>query len=105
MYREVAEVSVLISLLAVFAMACVIWLAYGWMLLPGACPLSVVVTATGGGEGVEQTVKGLLWLKKNRLWSGTISIRDGGLNREGLMLVLTIARQEGVEFAGRILET
>ena len=96
--------TLLFVILAGFGLGCLLWLVYGWMLLPGACPLSVVVTATGGGEGVEQTIKGLLWLKKNRLWSGTISIRDGGLNREGLMLVLTIARQEGVEFAGRILE-
>ena len=105
MYREVAEVTALISLFAVLGMACVIWLAYGWLLLPAACPLCVVVTATGGGEGVEQTVKGLLWLRKSRLWQGTVSIRDGGLTREGLMLVLTLARQEGVEFAGRIQET
>lgn len=97
--------SALFSVFAVLGMACVVWLAYGWLLLPESCPLCVVVTAAGGGEGVEQTVKGLLWLKKNRLWSGTISIRDGGLNREGLMLVMTIARQEGVEFAGRIPET
>ncbi len=94
-----------IAVFAVFGLACLIWIAYGWLLLPGRCPMCVVVTATGGGEGLEQTIKGLLWLQRNRLWSGTISIRDGGLTQEGLMLVLTLARQEGVEFAGRILDS
>jgi hypothetical protein len=73
------------------------------MLLPEANPLRVVVTATGPGEGVEQTVKGLLWLRKNHLWKGTLSIQDGGLTREGLTLVMAVARREGVEFEGRIL--
>lgn len=94
-----------IAVFAVFGLACLIWLAYGWMLLPGRCPIHIMVTATGGGEGLEQTIKGLLWLRKNRLWSGRISIHDGGLTQNGLMLALTLARQEGVEFAGRIMET
>lgn len=96
--------TVVFSVFAVFGMACVVWLAYGWLLLPESCPLCVVVTATGMGEGVEQTVKGLLWLRKNHLWKGSISIRDGGLSREGLNLVMTVARQEGVEFSGRAFE-
>lgn len=95
----------LFSVFAVFGMACVIWLAYGWLLLPESCPLCVVVTATGMGEGVEQTVRALVWLRKNHLWKGTVSIRDGGLTREGLKLVMALARQEGVEFAGRAYET
>lgn len=93
-----------IAIFAVFGLACLVWLGYGWLLMPGSCPIRMVVTATGGGEGLEQTVKGLLWLRKNHLWYGTISIQDGGLNREGLQLVLTIARREDVEFCGRASE-
>ena len=93
--------TVVFSVFAVLGMACVIWLAYGWLLMPESNPLRVVVTATGMGEGVEQTVKGLLWLRKNHLWRGTVSIQDGGLTREGLDLVMTVARHEGVEFDGR----
>ena len=48
------------AIFAVFGLACLVWLAYGWLLLPGACPIQAVVTATGGGEGLEQTIKGLL---------------------------------------------
>lgn len=87
------------AVLAVFGMACLVWLAYGWMLLPGSCPVEAVVTAVGNGEGLEHTIKGLLWLRKNRLWEGAITIRDGGLTREGRELALTLAKQEGVCFA------
>lgn len=89
---------------AVFGVACLIWLAFGRLLLPGRCPMCVVVTATDGGDGLEQTVRGLLWLKRSGLWSGSIAIRDGGLNREGLSLTLLLARREGVEFCGRAPE-
>lgn len=92
------------AVLAGFGLISLVWLAYGRLLLPGGCSIHVVVTAIGGGEDVEQTVKGLLWLRKNRLWKGTISIRDDGLTQEGLALVLALARQEGVEFAGRKLD-
>lgn len=82
------------AVFAVFGMACLVWLAYGWMLLPGSCPVEAVVTAAGSGEGLEQTIKGLLWLQKNRLWEGTITIRDGGLTEEGRMVALTLARRD-----------
>lgn len=90
------------AVFAVFGLACLVWLAYGWLLLPGTCPIQAVVTAAGRGEGLEQTVKGLRWLRKNGLWHGTISIRDGGLNHEGILLALTLAREEGIEFCGRV---
>lgn len=95
----------LFAVFAVFGMACLVWMAYGWMLLPGRCPIRMVVTATGEGEGLEQTIKGLLWLRKNRLWTGTIAIEDGGLSQSGLMLALTMARQADIEFLGRTPET
>ena len=91
----------LLALLAVVGMACVVWLAYGWLLLPGSCPVRVVVTASGSGEGLEQTLKGLLWLRKNRLWTGAVTIEDGGLNRAGLDLALTLSRCADVEFTGK----
>lgn len=91
------------AIFAVLGMACLVWLTYGWMLLPGTCPIHVTVTATGSGDGLEQTIKGLRWLRKNRVWHGNISIQDGGLNHEGLMLALTIARENDIEFCGKNL--
>lgn len=94
----------IVVLLAIFGLICLVWLAYGWLLLPGRCPMHVVVTAAGEGEGLEQTIRGLLWLRRCGLWNGSIVIRDGGLSREGLTLTLLIARREGVEFCGRAPE-
>ncbi len=92
------------AVLAVFGMGCILWLTYGWMLLPGVCPVQAVITADGGGEGLEQTVKSLLWLRRSGLWKGTVAIRDGGLTPDGLALAMALARQTGVEFRGRIPE-
>lgn len=88
----------LFAVLAVFGMACLVWLAYGWLLLPGGCPIQVVITAAGVGDGLEQTVKGLLWLRRTGFWRGTISIRDGGLTEGGALLAMTLAKQDGIEF-------
>ena len=88
--------------IAGFGLACAVWLLYGWLLLPVRCPVRVEVSATGAGEGLEQAVKGLLWLQKNRLWKGTISIRDDGLTPEGIALALALSRQSGLEFVGRV---
>ena len=42
------------AVMAVFGMACLVWLAYGWLLLPGRCPVRAEVLAEGSGEGLEQ---------------------------------------------------
>lgn len=89
------------AVLAVFGMACLVWLAYGWLLLPGSCPIQAVVSAAGTGEGLEHTVKGLRWLRRTGLFRGSIAIRDDGLNHDGLLLALALSRQDGVEFWGR----
>ena len=92
----------LFAVLAVIGMAVLVWLAYGWLLMPGRCPIRAVVSAAGVGEGLEQTVKGLLWLRRAGLWHGMISIQDTGLNEAGVMLALMLAREDGVEFCGKI---
>ena len=97
MGRGVWNVIQFFAVLAVFGMACLVWLAYGWLLLPGDCPVEAVIAASGSGEGLEHTVRGLLWLRKNRLWCGRIVIRDAGLDPEGLALAAALARREGIE--------
>ena len=91
----------IIGILAVVGMALVVWLAYGWLLLPAPCPVRVVVSGSGAGEGLEQTVRGLLWLQRMGLWHGDIAICDDGLSHVGVTLALTLARQEGIVFCGR----
>ena len=88
------------AVMAVFGMACLVWLAGGWLLLPGRCPVRAQVLASGDGDGVEQTVRALLWLRRSGLWRGQVVIVDSGLSREGLSLVMALARRTGAEFAG-----
>ena len=54
------------AVMAVFGMACLVWLAYGWLLLPGRCPVRAEVLAEGSGEGLEQTLRAIRWLRQYR---------------------------------------
>lgn len=89
------------AVMAVFGMACLVWLAYGWLLLPGRCPVRAEVLAEGSGEGLEQTLRAIRWLRHSGLLQGPVAVRDNGLDREGLELAMALARREGAEFLGR----
>ena len=89
-------------LLAAFGLVSVSWLALGALLLPGRCAARFVVSARGGGEGLEQTVKGLLWLRRTGLWRGEIVIEDCGLDRDGAALARALAEKNGVCFSGDV---
>ena len=64
-----AIVEILLSLLAVFGLLCLSWLLFGRLLSPASwsAPAYAVVPARGDGAGLEQTVKGLLWLRAGHL--------------------------------------
>ena len=87
-------------LLASFGLVRLGCLAVGWLLLPGVCPVRAVVEARGPGDGLEQTVKALLWLRRTGLWRGAIVIDDHGLDEGGAALARTLAAQRGVYFTG-----
>ena len=87
-------------LLAAFGLVSLVWLAVGWLLLPGVCPVRAVIPARADGDGLEQTVKALLWLRRTGLWRGAIVIDDYGLDERGAALARTLAAQRGVYFTG-----
>ena len=87
-------------LLAAFGLVSLVWLAVGWLLLPGVCPVRAVIQARADGDGLEQTVKALLWLRRTGLWRGAVVIDDHGLDERGAALALTLAGQRGVYFTG-----
>ena len=89
-------------LLAAFGLVSLVWLALGALLLPGRCAVRLVIPARGGGEGLEQTVKGLLWLRNTGLWRGGIVIEDRGLDEGGAALARTLAEKNGVCFSGDV---
>ena len=90
---------ILSVLLAAFGLVSLGWLAVGALLLPGVCPARMTVDAKGAGDGLEQTIKALLWLRRTGLWWGEVVIEDCGLNREGMALARALAEQNGVEFS------
>ena len=88
-----------ISLLAAFGLVCLGWLAFGHMVLPvgsGETAVRAEVTARGRGDGLEQAVSGLIWLRRTGLWRGEILLTDGGLDADGRELVARLAEQPGV---------
>lgn len=90
----------LTALLAAFGLVSIGWLALGALLLPGRCPVCLTVAARGGGEGLEQTVKALLWLRRTGLWRGELVIEDRGLDEGGAALARALAGENGVSFSG-----
>ena len=87
-------------LLAAFGLVSLSWMALGALLLPGRCDVRLTVSARGGGEGLEQTVRGLLWLRRTGLWRGELVIEDRGLDRDGRALARALAEKRGVSFSG-----
>lgn len=72
------------------------WLAFGRLLAPvGKADRSMaVVPASGDGEGLEQEVRGLLWLKSGNMAKFTVVIADCGLNDRGRTLAALLQEWE-----------
>jgi hypothetical protein len=87
----------LTALLAAFGLLCLGGLIYGRLVLPVGKSALAVVPAQGSGAALEQTMAGLLWLRRNGLWRGDIVILDRGLTPEGLALARRFAQEDGVE--------
>lgn len=91
-----AIIEILLSLLAVFGLFSLGWLAFGKALAPGSFCSSAyaVVPAKGDGAALEQTVKGLLWLRGGELQRYTVVIADAGLDRMGREVATVLANEE-----------
>jgi hypothetical protein len=88
----VAEV--LLAALTVIGLLSLGWSLFGRMLTPvGPGAVYAVVPASGGGEGLEQTVRGLLWLRGGELAGLTVLVADTGLNEQGRQLAEGLCRQ------------
>lgn len=88
---------IVVALLAAAGLLTIGWLLFGRLLVPvgkDGTPIYAVVPACGGGEGLEQTVNGLLWLQGGDLTRLTIVVADAGLNQEGLAAAEALRRKE-----------
>lgn len=70
---------------------------WGRLLLPNLCPATMVVAPQGAAEGLEQTVRALLWLRRAGLWRGNIRVEPKDLTAEGRVLTLRLAERYGLE--------
>lgn len=91
-----AILEIILSLLAVFGLFSLGYLAFGKALAPDGRGESAyaVVPAKGDGAALEQTVKGLLWLRGGELQRYTVVIADAGLDAEGRTVASLLANQE-----------
>lgn len=91
-----AILEIILSLLAVFGLFSLGWLAFGKLLAPGApyAPVYAVVPTRGDGAALEQTVRGLLWLRGGEYQRYTVVIADAGLDPVGLAVATTLANEE-----------
>ncbi|MBR2491532.1 MAG: hypothetical protein IKB65_08645 [Ruminiclostridium sp.] len=60
----------------------------------GTIPVFAVVPAAGDGEGLEHTLRHLLWLQEEKLSAFTILVVDAGLTPTGLDTVRALLRKE-----------
>lgn len=86
----------LFSLFAVLGLLSLGWLLFGRVLTPGlfSAPVFAVVPASGDGGLLEQTVKGLLWLRAGELRRYTVVIADAGLDLNGTAVAQRLAQRE-----------
>ena len=74
-----------LALLAAAGLLALGWALFGKLLAPAGAdsPVYAVVPAAGDGGGLEQAVKGLLWLRDGELARFTVVIADDGLDETG----------------------
>lgn len=75
-----AFVNVLTAILAAWGLGCLLWLAYGSLLVPVGTEETVTVYLSCHGDDaheLEQTLRGLSWLHTAGLLNAEIRIADG----------------------------
>lgn len=95
--RPILEV--ILSLLAVAGLLSLSWLLLGRILTPaGNGETLSLVPGKGDGEDLEQSVRGLLWLRGGDLLTGNVLIVDCGLSPTGRAIATALClREPGVE--------
>lgn len=83
-----------LTFFAVFGLIMLIWVLLGRMLRPipgrGMC---ILLPGQGGGEGLEGTLRGVIWLRSLGLIRCPVIIADAGLDQEGKALVGRLTQQ------------
>lgn len=79
------------SMICVLALTFLAWWLFGWLLRPiPAREVRVLVPGRGDGNDLEQTVRGLIWLRGLGLLNCPIVIADVDLTPQGWELALRL---------------
>lgn len=82
----------LLALISMIGMCCTVCMLYSQMLRPHAAHGTwAVVWGFGSGEGMEQRVRSLMWLRSCGLLRCSLMLADGGLDEEGRALAVRLA--------------
>lgn len=83
-----------LTLIYLVCACCTVCLLYSKMLRPstaqGTC---AVIWGVGGGEGLEQRVRSLVWLQSCGLLRCNLVLADGGLDETGRAIATRLARR------------
>lgn len=88
---------ILAALLCAVLLLCLNRLLFTRLIAPtqqGTVPVFAVIPASGDGDGLEQTLRHLHWLKTEKLSRFTVVIVDAGLTQAGLDLVQALKRKD-----------
>ena len=92
-------IQIAIAISAAIIIFGVVWSLYGSLRTPvrtgQSCGVFTLITATGDADGLEQTLKGLVWLEKNGLVSTEIFIVDCGMDADGQTQARLLAKKYG----------
>ena len=89
----------LLTLLAAVGLLALGWVLFGKLVAPVGgkeSPIYAVIPASGGGDGLEHTVRGLLWLQGGQLARCNCRIVDCGLDQRGRAAAAVLCEQGGV---------
>ena len=90
---------VILAMTAVFVMLGVLWTMFGSLRTPirsiRGTGVQTVISVRDNAADLEQTLKGLLWLRANSIIDGPILIVDHGTNEEGKTLLKLARKQYG----------
>lgn len=92
-----------LTLLVLAGLCCIVCILYGRLLRPHSAQGTwAVVWGFGAGEGLEQRVRSLMWLRSCGLLCCTVVVADGGLDEEGRALAARLAgRYPGLTLCSR----
>ena len=86
-----------LTLLSALGLALLGGLLFGRLICPAAGPgMWIVVPARGAGEGIEHSLRALMWLRGLGLLGGQVAVADLGLTAQGRETALRlVSRWEG----------